>query len=123
MNKPRKARVWDKRNKEWATDFYLTLDGRLYCNSPPGAIFIPDDYEISYSTGFFDADGKEIFYGDIYSYEGYPLQNSLMVIESIVARWILEIERSIDPFKRLKIKGNVYEHAECVPWYWMKLEK
>jgi uncharacterized phage protein (TIGR01671 family) len=69
--KPFKFRVWCKYTNYFSSNdsmFFLTDDGQLYTESGHDNIPIKCDserYEISYSTGLFDKNGKGIFCFDI----------------------------------------------------------
>lgn len=66
--KPFKFRVWHKPSRTWvSTDIVLSSNGKAYMCTSYENLDITDNkyFEISYSTGFFDKNGKEIFVGYI----------------------------------------------------------
>ena len=70
MTKEIKFRIWDKRNLQWATDFYIIPEtGKLWCEN---AAFIPDDFVIMQYTGLKDANEKEIYEGDLLGKKEFP---------------------------------------------------
>lgn len=121
MNREIKFRVWDKRNKEWANDAYLSSCGSLYFE---GAAYNPDDFIVSQYTGIKDRNGKEIYEDDIISgtshfSSGHKLATNKEVYFSAGGFYICVDDENhhsllVSDFFQRKISGNVYENPEIL---------
>jgi YopX protein len=108
MNREIKFRVWDEKNKEWATDAYITLDGKVYFQ---GAFHIQDHFVLSQYTGLKDKNGKDIYEGDV-------IKANYHWNKPTVVEWEWFFYDMCEYFcldaGNLEIIGNIYENTELI---------
>lgn len=123
MNRPIKFRVWDKKNKNWAIDFDISLDGELLCDGGT-TLFIREHFEIMQFTGLLDCEGKEIYEGDIIEdgFDRYIINSPSWFecdafecygYDNLSGRFYGNPlgEKSLES---IKIIGNIYEHPHLL---------
>lgn len=117
MQRELKFRIWDKRNLQWATDFYIIPEtGKLWCEN---AAFIPDDFVIMQYTNLKDGNNKELYEGDLIDYKDYMFLESPYLVEFHngffgIKHKIDNTIYPIDPEYYFEIIGNVFENPELL---------
>lgn len=71
-----KFRIWDIMDKQWATDFTLSLDGDLLCDNGT-TLFIRDNFILMQWTGLQDHYKQDVYVGDII--QGHPDSEPLII--------------------------------------------
>lgn len=114
-----KFRVWDKANKEWATDFVISLDGELLPDDG-GTLFTRDNFILLRDTGFKDNNDSLIFEGDVLLIDGQ--YNYCAVYSEEHGSWLFYDEENEDTALwedianySITIAGNIYESPQLVP--------
>ncbi|WP_029187683.1 YopX family protein [Streptococcus suis] len=123
-----KFRAWDKISHAWRHDIYIGLDGLAKDLSRTGEepFELPlDNVILMQSTGLFDKNGKEIFEGDVVSFEDASDNENVFVNKGVVEicqlGWHFSNRVSVDMEDLLdghvldcEIIGNIYENPELV---------
>lgn len=69
------------------------------------------EWEIFLSTGFFDKNKREIFYGDLFDeYFGGKIINQGIVSKIMVAHWLIDEDKMNLPMSRVEITGHKFKH-------------
>ena len=106
-----KFRVWCKNNSQWETDkMYLSQHGSLM----HGASMIgvkKETHIISFFTGLYDKNGKEIYEGDILVFVGMGKCHG----KPFSIQWNTMTNYSDwSPKDKAEIIGNIYENPELI---------
>ncbi len=131
-----KYKIWDKQEKKWfeainnasegeLEQLFLNQSGELIRRTMNGfehESLFPDRFQISYYTGFYDIDGKEIYDRDILQENKtigvYQPGRCVSVYFSFSGRWMVRIGTVTDQLResaeRSKRIGTVYENPELV---------
>lgn len=126
--KPLEFRVWDKLHECFSSDeFFIDKNGTLlekYWPYNEGYYTLSEDYEnrykISYSTGLFDKNGKEIFTGDIVDSFTPSLNLYVVIYDDLSCSFRLKnIEAGYhcgidDYISNLEVVGNKFENPELL---------
>jgi uncharacterized phage protein (TIGR01671 family) len=125
-------RVWDKdENKMDTRTFFSSNSGDVYCYWHPLEFQIytfdnSEDYEFMQSTGLRDANGTEIYIGDIIIDDNH-IDHPLYLVEDIIGfiSWFHNYIRNwregdCESYKadrylnRITVIGNIYEQSELL---------
>lgn len=112
MKRELKFRAWDKKYKEWQTDFLISENGlNVYIGYCDDRI----DCELMQYTGLKDKNGKEIFEGDILCGYGNINTDELDISSAFVVKWD---KNGWEIFKESEtqyyIIGNIYENENLL---------
>lgn len=121
MEREIKFRAWDKRKKEMFYDWCIDPDGGWFGDFGDGSEDIALKYykngkiEVMQYTGLKDANGKEIYEGDIIRVNG---RNMEVFFKDGYFGWGQEHDGkySFDPFgdEKIEVIGNIYENPELI---------
>ena len=144
MNREIKFRAWCKNNNKIFNVDEIMLCQRNHWVKGDGDRIFSRDFELMQFTGINDKDGKEIYDGDILSFDGYMTADNTMGYEpngyiydeesihqvfwdKAIAAWGLrfnEEEEEDAKYKRdtrwlmvdgsCKVIGNIFEHPELL---------
>jgi hypothetical protein len=109
--KPNK--LWHKTEKEWYSNFATTEDGKILLHVVDDTWIkaISDDYYFVESFGRTDADGKDVYVGDILEWTGKGCLWSDQVGKLQLIKDIRQLFGNINLFR---VIGNVYENPELM---------
>jgi uncharacterized phage protein (TIGR01671 family) len=135
MNRELKFRCWDNGNKQWVNNIIMTIDGRIYqfpdnhedfehCIWTREICYKPIDsrgrYSITQYTGLKDANGNEIWEGDIIRIACEELKiyryDQVIYHDACFCDGTGDSLRSIldDPSDTVTVVGNIYENYDLV---------
>lgn len=116
-----KFRVWSEEDREYRTDLnvFRLVEGKIFCTSPSYSLE-GDRFDIEQYTMLRDKNGKEIYEGDIVSYDygfgtyivTYRRYDASFVLEDDDREEILNLVLSGHPF--YKVIGNIHENPELL---------
>ena len=107
-----KYRVWNPNENQFEPDAWLYQNGKLDHDTVYLAHM--QNWIVSASTGIFDVDGKEIYEGDIVSFDNMRYSSILMTSPKIVEydKGAFNIAHRL--IENLKIVGNIYQNPNLV---------
>lgn len=121
-NRPLKFRIWDGQKflNEENHSFYVSQSGDLvHIDTVGEQSLASENNKVSWWTGFFDKNGREIYEGDVFkggTYKWWPVEfmNGSFVASLKGARvydlWELVYNDNGKP----EIIGNIYENPELI---------
>ncbi len=127
-----KFRAWNKEEKRWADVFkdsdhftiVLASNGIFYTIKPYGDGYVDDvldmnKWDITFSTGKFDKNGKEIFQKDFVLDEYKPEKIDIIEWDEFRSAFRQTDQRirqgyGISDSKRLIVVGNVFDNPELL---------
>ena len=130
-----KFRAWDKRFSEFVEDFFVSEDGKIYKNTKDTSYGFAISRETSdkvilmQSTGLKDKNGKEIFEGDVVTFEDeircgddLDIFLNIGVVEYGQGMFYISNRQSVCADDLLdgemwdvEVIGNIYENPELLP--------
>lgn len=120
-----KFRAWDKENQEWADGHFWMKKVHvdyLLISKPSVMEMFHENYELMQFTGLLDANGKEIYEGDIVDFIDLPAGEEALCTGQVIFEefgWhftnsITESSLSCYESQYLCVVGNIYENPELL---------